>query len=117
MAAIAETLRECFRIWDAMKADGASFAERCRTLEKTLRVTWPFTREWKYLCDRCDDTGLVLYACPGDATCGRHKVHNAHEYCVPCWCEKGAPFRPPKKTETDELTAVGRTSRPTRIGR
>lgn len=114
---IGETVKECFRIWDRMKADGATFAERCAALERTLRIIWPFTREWKYLCQSCDDCGLQLHMCPGDATCGRTKPHLEHGYGTPCWCEAGARYRVTPKTPETDVAAAARVKQPTRYGR
>lgn len=114
---LAETFKEAMRIWDAQKAEGLSRLERLVVLEKTLRAAWPFTREWKFLCPRCDDTGLVMAGCPGDAACGRVKPHLPHDYGTPCWCQKGARFKPKQATETDHLAAIGKTVKPTRVGR
>lgn len=113
-------VREAMAIWDRMRANGESREARIDYLAGVLKTSWPQGRSqpWRYLCDRCDDTGLVLHDCPGDATCGRVKPHGSHAYGVPCWCEKGKAFRPkPKATSEDELVQVGKSKPPTRVGR
>ncbi len=102
--------------WDAQKADGVPVAERQRGLEATLRVAWPQTRVWHYLCANCNDIGLVISACPGDATCGRPRAHLAHDVGTPCWCTLGAKFRAPEKPNPEDFTQAAR-AKPTRIGR
>lgn len=87
--------------WDTQKADGVPHEERAQYLERTVRACWPFVREWKYLCHLCNDTGLVMHECSGDATCGRGKPHNWHTYGVPCRCGKGSGFRPRTPTAED----------------
>lgn len=133
------TITESLRIWDAMKADGASQAERVAVLEKTLRVTLPQVRVWKYLCDRCDDTGLEVLTCrvgarcPGMSTrmdqpgqrpgkyrrqCAVHPLSEyTHEYGRSCTCAAGARFQP--KVAEDFTQEAGTTARrkPTRFGR
>lgn len=104
-------------IWDAMKADGAPLSERVAGLERTLREAWPFTREWKYLCVQCSDTGLVMGTCEGDATCSRHKVHLPHEYGTACWCAAGHRFKQVPRTEESAVAVAARVKKPTRLGR
>lgn len=116
---LAQTLKAAMGFWDAMKADGASFQARCEALERTLRASWPFTREWKYLCQTCGDYGLEMLECPGDTTCGRLKPHLPHDFGRPCWCSAGARFRGKPKPAPEDFAAAGKTkSKPfTRIGR
>ncbi len=111
---LAKTFVEAMRIWDADKADGVSLSERLTRLERTLRTVWPQTREWKYLCTSCQDIGLVMSACPGDATCGRHKPHLPHDFGTPCWCDRGRAFRPKAKATPEDFTAAGKM---TKVGR
>lgn len=65
------------------------------------------TRTWRYCAEQptCDDTGHVLYVCPGVSsptryggapwapvtTCGRAKAHPSHPFTVPCACK---PYNP-----------------------
>lgn len=110
---LAATYVEAMRLWDAQRADGVSLELRLVGLEKTLRAAWPQTRAWKYLCDRCQDVGLSIETCPGDATCGRVKPHLAHSVGTPCWCKAGVRFRERPKPEPEPakartLTRAGR---------
>jgi hypothetical protein len=113
---LAQTFHEAMRIWDVQKAEGVSFQERVAGLEKTLRAAWPKSRDaaWRYLCDRCDDCGLVIGQCPGDATCGDPKRHGAHSYGTPCWCEKGNQFKQRAPTAADYTQAA--KSKPVKKG-
>lgn len=115
---LAQTFREAMVMWDHAKAAGADLKTRLQTLENTLRAAWPKHREaaWKTLCSRCDDYGLEMADCPGDATCGRAKRHQAHSYGKPCWCERGRQFRDKPKPSPEDFTAAGKSkmSRPGR---
>ncbi len=116
-SSLADTVAEAVRLRAAQKAAGASDAECDRYLEGVLRQSWPFTREWKYLCDKCDDTGLVMGDCSGDATCGRASIHGRHSFGTPCWCSAGNRFKAKPKTEDDFSQATAKTRKPTRFGR
>jgi hypothetical protein len=113
-------LAKCFaaamQIWADQRAAGVSFRDRLVGLTQTLRAAWPQTREWKYLCQQCDDYGLVMRACPGDTTCGRHHPHLPHEFGTPCWCDHGRRHRERQKPSAEDFTAAGK-SRPTKLGR
>ena len=114
---LAETIREAFKAWDSQKALGATVAERVANLAKTLRASWPFVREWKYLCGECHDYGLRIYDCDGDATCGRPRPHLPHDYGVACWCTNGGRFRVKVRTEEGAVEAAAKVRKPTRFGR
>lgn len=114
--ALAAAFREAMVLWDQQKAAGASFADRLKGLDALIRQVWPFTREWKFLCDGCSDYGLVMSNCPGDATCGRGKQHLPHEFGKPCWCSLGSRFKE-KPRHADDFTQAGRSKQPTRVGR
>jgi hypothetical protein len=115
---LAQTFHEAMRIWDLQKAEGVSKADRVAGLAKALREAWPKSRDaaWRYLCDRCDDYGLVISQCPGDATCGDPKPHGAHSYGTPCWCEKGNRFKSPAPSPDDYTQAAKGKSRPVKKG-
>lgn len=105
--------RETFRIWDRMRDNGESFNQRCAYLVGILKQILRHGREWKYLCERCDDYGLELHECSGDATCGRHRVHLPHSYGKPCVCSKGRAFeKPAKDVYPEDFTQAGRTAKP-----
>lgn len=115
---LADAVTECFRLMNQQKAAGVPKAEREQGLEALIRQVWPFTREWKYLCQACRDYGLQLAECPGDATCGRTKPHLPHEFGTPCWCSVGAKFKPKPKPSAEDFTAAGKApSKMTRVGR
>lgn len=117
---IRKILKDAMLAWDAMKVDGIGLTERVKALAATLRQSWWFTREWKYLCQSCDDTGLVISACDGDATCGRGKPHGPHTFGTPCWCSLGVKFRPKPLPNPDDVEAAGRmpkTKSFARVGR
>lgn len=113
---LAATVWEAARIWSVLKAEGASLAERVRTMTVTIRAVWPFTREWHYLCAACEDHGLSIASCPGDTSCGRAFRHGPHEYGTPCFCPKGDRFRVKSRPEKDFISAT-KVRQPTRIGR
>lgn len=113
---LAKAFREAMAIWDAMKADGMSLSDRCKGLEAVLRQVWPFTREWHTLCPQCNDYGLQMAVCPGDATCGDNpathrprRPHLAHDYGRPCYCELGRRFREAPKPGPDDFTQAGKS--------
>jgi hypothetical protein len=110
---LAHTITEALRYWQAQKADGVPVSERVKGLERCLRDCWPFTREWKYLCERCGDLGWEYVLCAGDQTCGRDKAHLPHEFVVPCYCEKGrAKLQTP--TRAEDYTQAVKTQKPAR---
>ena len=80
---LSRTVTDAMELWDEQKAGGVSLADRQRGLLGVLQDAWPQVREWKYLCQNCNDTGLVMALCDGDATCGRSKVHLPHEFGTP----------------------------------
>lgn len=106
---LAQTVNAAMRIWDQQKREGVSREERIAGMEKTLRAAWPKSREqpWHYVCDNCNDTGLVERECGGDAMCGRSKRHAPHRYGEPCWCPKGGKFKI-KPPSGDDFTSAGK---------
>lgn len=113
---LASAFRDAMRVWDQLKANGGTLRDFLPGLERVLREAWPQTRPWKYLCDRCDDYGLQLTECAGDATCGRSRAHLPHVFGTPCWCSQGARYREQPKPAADDFTQAGR-SKPSRVGR
>jgi hypothetical protein len=117
---LAATFTEAMLQWDRQKAAGVPLAERVTMLSKILRLAWPFTREWKYLCAACSDTGLELHECPGDARCDsrwKERPHPAHSYGTPCWCALGNRFRLRSRHEEDPIEQAAKVRKPTRVGR
>ncbi len=133
---LAQTFRAAMAIWDAQKAQGVSEADRQKGLEQSLRAAWPQTREWHYLCQKCDDSGFVFGTCVSGSSCGRPfslpqqhsddwtgrgKCTEGHVFAQPCWCSKGAGIRRmlekrPAPVSADDFTQAGR-SKPTKVGR
>ena len=114
-----ETIAIANQIWATQKADGVSLQERVATMEQTLRLAWPFRPGYKPRCDRCGDYGLEMSRCDGDdrPTCGRTKIHAAHEYGRPCFCPAGKQHQP-KRVSAEDFTQAGAVKRkPTRFGR
>lgn len=118
-SALAATMREAMRIRAQMRVDGLSVDECNRQLEGVLRTSWPFTREWHYVCDACRDTGWEERACVGTGFCGLKGCHRPHDYVQVCLCAAGRKHLGPATTETSELATIGK-SKPrgfTRYGR
>jgi hypothetical protein len=115
---LAQTFQEAMRIWDLQKAEGVSKVDRVAGLAKALREAWPKPREapWRYLCERCDDCGLVISSCPGDATCGDSKQHRTHSYGTPCYCQHGNRFKQQAPSPDDYTQAAKSKSRPVKKG-
>jgi hypothetical protein len=101
-----------FEILDRMKANGENFEARCAYLEGILRQILCHGRAWKYLCQQCDDRGLMLSDCPGNDTCGRSKPHLAHTFGRPCHCAKGRQFEKPRDAFPEDYTQAGKTHKP-----
>jgi hypothetical protein len=116
---LAQTYMAAMHAWDDQKAMGATFAQRAANFRKTLMAAWPRGREeeWKYLCDACNDYGLVITECLGDATCGRGKPHLAHTFGRPCWCANGQRFRGKPKPDPTDYTQSGKSKPMTKVGR
>lgn len=112
---LSDTVRELMRQWDADKAAGVPEVDRVLAIERSLRVCWPVTRAWHYLCAKCLDTGLVIHDCPGDASCQsrwQERPHRAHEYGVPCSCGKGTRFTKHAAAAEDFTTATKAKPKP-----
>lgn len=135
---LARAFGDAMQIMDRQKADGVPFIERLKGLDGVLRQFWPFTREWKYVCRECDDTGLVMLTCRRGSRCdgistrtdgpfqqpGKYQRFCAkdpdgdyeHDYGRACYCSLGARFRQPPKPSPDDFQSAGRRKF-TRIGR
>ena len=100
-----------------LRANGADEQAVAMATERSIRAAWPTTREWKFLCQSCDDYGLEMGVCPGDRTCGRDKQHLPHEFGRPCWCGAGAKFRKREPSPDTDFQQAGKVSKPTRWGR
>lgn len=117
---LASVIEEALNQREQMKAQGMTDAELAEGFEQVVREVWPFTREWKYLCNTCNDTGLELRNCPDGQLCGlgKGKQHeHPHEYGVPCFCSLGARFKKRGPTPEDDVAKAARTTRkPSRFG-
>jgi len=109
--------KDAIGYWHQLRANGASIADCTTSMEAVLRATLTVTREWKYLCNHCDDVGLVISECPGDATCGRARPHLPHSLGTPCWCPLGNKFRDKGPAPPEDFAQAGRVKKPTRFGR
>lgn len=103
---------------------GRPRAEANQIVTDALRQAWPKGREepWHYLCDACEDTGWERHVCAPQRRCNRRSCQPsdapAHDYMMPCWCQKGRDRVSRAKGETDELAEIAKTAkRPTRFGR
>lgn len=130
--------------WDLrkkLKADGLSGAELDKGLEAVLRDFWPFTREWKFICADCHDSGFQVYVCRRGQRCSgistrtdgprETALHHRricatnpesdyeHEYGQACFCARGERFRAKPKPEASDFTDAGKGKRSdlTRFGR
>lgn len=130
---------DALRFMDEQKAAGVPLHERVKGLDGVLRSAWPQQRAWQYLCDRCDDTGLVMAVCrrgarcdgistrtdhrgetPGkyQRLCAKHPESDyEHEYGTPCWCAAGAKFRDKPRPTPDDFKAAGKSKPMTPLGR
>lgn len=105
------------RVRDGLKASGMTGPQLDAGLESLLRDTWPKphnrTEPWRDNCEACRDYGLEMHWCPGDATCGRKRVHPPHEYGRPCWCSAGRRHQQkPSQTPEDVTTMAAKPKKP-----
>ncbi len=103
--------RETFRIMDAMKANGETFAQRCEYLIGVLKAILKPVGEpcgcprCRWACRECEDTGAMLERRPASIYGGK-----LVDVVAPCHCPKGGRFRPPSRSE-DDFTAAGKTKK------
>lgn len=136
-----ETVKEALRLRDLDRQAGASEAQQASQLEQIIRRVWPFTREWKYVCRSCDDTGLVMKICRAGDRCNGISTRTdgpketpgkyrrlctrdtegtyTHDYGEPCFCSAGSRFRSAPPSEFDPVAVAAKTPKkqPTRWGR
>lgn len=75
----------------------------------------PFTREWKYYCSECNDTGWRTWWCgPGSSSaspwvatsvCQRHNEHMSHEWVGRCACAASNPAVRRKRESEVQMAA------------
>lgn len=134
---LSKIIAEAVLAREQLRADGASAADIDQGFERIVRAVWPFTREWHYLCDLCDDTGLRMFECTAAHRCdgistrtdgphdtpGKYKrlctmgdPNYTHTWGEPCHCPKGARFLPPRRS-SDDFTKATKQKPPSRFGR
>lgn len=118
---LSATIMEALTYLGTLRADGATAHDLKAGFERVVRDIWPKpahrTEPWRYECDDCDDTGLIInecrkgQRCPGVSTrtdgaretAGKYRRICAtapesdytHSYGVPCFCRRGSRFRAP----------------------
>jgi len=115
---------------DTLRDKGVQQADLDAGLEAVIRGSWPKaqnrTEPWRYLCERCGDTGLRMVTCtprfrcggigtrtdgPGDRA-GKYRrlcVGSAdyeHDYGVACECVKGDRFREGRARPEEDFTTA-----------
>lgn len=117
---LGQAIRDAIELRKKLKAEGVSNLDA--TFEAAIRALWPFTREWHYYCDVCNDTGLEILVCSGcdgqgnQAFCGRRKQHGMHDFGRPCRCAKGEMFKDKPKAPAD-FAEAGKTAKPRSFSR
>ncbi len=115
---------------EKLKADGVESCDLDAGIEAVLRARWPKpwdrTAPWRYLCEECGDTGLVMLQCKPGRRCNgistrtdgpgekpgkytRLCVGSAsyeHDYGVACSCAKGERFRPRQTGPDEDFTSA-----------
>ena len=82
-----------------LRRQNASKQAIAEATENLVRDRWPFEREWKYLCNGCDDTGLMLTFGVTD------RLGTVVDVGRPCTCSNGNKFRKPMASEADYVQA------------
>ncbi len=113
---LAPAILDALKTRAELKQAGAA-ADGDQVLDDAVRKHWPVTREWHYLCDRCDDTGWQRHECTLAHRCGRRfcegtPVTHRHEYVSPCTCAKGQQMQPKPKATHDPGDATTPRARP-----
>lgn len=132
---LAQSYAAAMEVWDDQKEQGVPLAERVKGLEQTLRAAWPKGREWKYVCQDCEDYGWIFRTCTPGTPCGRPfrlpgqrpddytgrgRCSPGHTYCVACFCPKGRGFAAGLQqggSRPVDLTRVGKSRGFTKAGR
>lgn len=101
---------DALKIRDGLKASGMTGDPLDRALESVLKEVWPKPKDrtdpWHDVCASCRDYGLEMHDCPGDATCGRRRIHATHEYGRPCWCSAGRRHQEKARPTEDDAMAI-----------
>ena len=112
MKNLGELINEIAELRADFRAQEATPDVIAQATERLVRDRWPFTREWKYLCQRCSDTGLVV----ADVL---NRLGVVVSEGTPCSCDRGRRFIP-SNTETNYAEAGKSVKAPkqwTRAGR
>lgn len=125
----ARTMQDAITDYLKARDEGVSREDALKGLEAVVRSCWPRgrNREWKYLCDTCDDTGWEYRECRPYRRCQpKHDdwpSERTHTYVTPCQCEKGDRFRKRahQLDQEQELTQIAKRKKASggfsRIGR
>jgi hypothetical protein len=84
-----------------LRRQGASARVIAEATERLVRDRWPYEREWKYLCDQCDDTGLAL------SLGVTNRLGIVVDVGRACSCPKGNLFRK-REPEAADYTQAGK---------
>jgi hypothetical protein len=110
---LSSLIPELCELAEDLRAQGQSPDRIEQTLEAHVRMRWPKGREWKFLCNACDDTGLLITM---------ETVRLYGEMLIPmgrpCFCTLGNRFRKAPPSEQDYTKAGQAKPKPmTRFGR
>lgn len=96
----ADRLRSDVMPLPAIEDRGVDLVEPVSTTLPTGKVI-PFTREWKYYCEDCSDTGWKTWWCGPESNqrkpwlsrsvCQRTNAHASHEWVARCACVASNP--------------------------
>jgi hypothetical protein len=74
----------------------------------------PVTREWRYYCEDCNDTGVRSYWCGSTPStrwpwlslqfCQRRNEHGTHEWAGPCPCAETNPDVQRKRARAQQVS-------------
>ncbi len=118
---LSETIMAALRERAQMKAEGMSGEDLDKAFEQVVRDCWPFTREWRFNCTACNDSGWEISECPGDNRCGPstwrpgthlpcpqrpRKEHAAHSYVRVCFCDAGQQLKSAPLSGGDDFSSA-----------
>lgn len=138
---LGKVVMEAIDFRDKLKAEGVEKADLDAGLESLLRERWPKpfdrTAPWRYLCEGCGDTGLVMYLCRPGMRCAGISTRTdgsgdkpgkyqrlcvgsssyVHDYGEPCDCPKGSRFRTGRRNNTPDDFTTATKSKPKPMSR
>lgn len=104
---LAQTIAEILVIRARMRQDGATTEECDLVIKRALQAAWPSLEglEDDRRCGDCNDTGALVYRCPGHECCpvSRHLRHGPHTFLRPCSCSEGGRYRRPVMEEGQKV--------------